>query len=140
MGAEIEFGRRGKLPLPDASSEFSRQKVRDAGPDGRLRQLGLAQSRSRGPNVLTGLVRCAPRRGNNGYRYQYRDNPERGEEQRKRRKGRAKRWNGERSDLGLGVLQKALLIGRLGPRQELLVDVLIGLRVTLQLLQLHGCL
>ena len=57
----------------------------------------------------------------------------------KARGGRVERIGGmaERGDLGLGALQLALLVGRLEPRQELLVDVLVGIGVTLQLLQLH---
>src|ERR1700675_4169075 len=141
MGTKIKFGRRGKRSVPDASGEFSRRQVGNAGPDGRIRrQLGLTQSRSREPNFPTGLVRRTPRRGNNCYRYQYRGNRGGGEEKRERRKGRAWGWDGERSDFGLRALQKALLVCRIGSRQELLVDVLVGLRVTLQLLQLHECL
>lgn len=75
------------------------------------------------------------RRGDDGRRDQQRGNRERGDQQGQRRKRRAHRRCGRRSDLGLRVLQQALLVGRLVPRQELLVDVFVGVRVTLQLLQ-----
>ena len=154
MRAEIELGRRADRSLPDGVDLRPGRQFGDAGPDRKAgHRLGLAHRNGRrlklpagrilgrgggrrldGRRLIDGPVR---HHRNGGGRGQQRADHQCREQQGERRARRAQRRNGDRGHLGLGRLQLALLAGRLEPRQELLVDVPVGIGIALQLLQLH---